>query len=104
MSTEAFGQLQDDDIRDFPKTRFHRYPQNPISQDSWYVIALSHLIGTHHKIIRRLHYSQIADRLEHIRAAFAICMVDSSKVCVHLCWLRPQKLWLRTLYEIVKLG
>ena len=28
---------------------------------------------------------------------FAICMADSSKVCVHLCWLKPQKSWLRTL-------
>eukprot|EP01043_Picozoa_sp_COSAG02_P063375 COSAG02_NODE_8967_length_2379_cov_4.312281_1_plen_180_part_00 len=51
-----------------PRTRFQNPPQNPIS-------------GTPPK---------------PVFIVFATCMVDSSKVCVHLCWLKPQSLWLRT--------
>ena len=84
------------DFKCLPTTRFHRTPQNPVSRDFWYVeyVIASHSIGTHHNIIRRLHYNHKHCGPVRIRPHH---MVDSSKVCVHLCWLKPQKLWLRTL-------
>ena len=34
----------------------------------------------------------VSDGAHEVSIVFAICMVGSSKVCVHLCWLKPQKM------------
>jgi hypothetical protein len=102
MKTRFSTCFRKPDFKCLPKTRYHRTPQNLVSQDSPKAdftgllvrrvrdrITFHWMIGTHHNVIRRLHYNHKHCGPVRIRPRH---MVDSSKVCVHLVLAETTKI------------